>query len=119
MEKVNDNVLAEIKKLGAFDLEACYSCGTCSAVCPLSKEAVSFPRRLLRYAQLGLEKRILAAPEPWLCYYCGECSETCPRQAEPAALMMALRRFATRERVRVGEPRPVARPPQPVGIDQP
>jgi NADH-quinone oxidoreductase subunit H len=30
-----------------------------------------------------------------------------------------LRRFATRERVRVGEPRPVARPPQPVGIDQP
>ena len=51
---------------------------------------------MIRYALLGLEKRILAAPEPWLCYYCGECSETCPRQAEPAALMMALRRFATR-----------------------
>ena len=97
MEKVNDNVLAQIKKLGAFDLEACYSCGTCSAICPLSEMTESFPRRLLRYAQLGLEKRILAAPEPWLCYYCGECSETCPRQAEPAALMMALRRFATRK----------------------
>jgi len=97
MEQVNENVLAEIKELGAFDLEACYSCGTCSAVCPLSQDAVSFPRRLLRYAQLGLEKRILAAPEPWLCYYCGECSDTCPRQAEPAALMMALRRFATRK----------------------
>ena len=97
MEKVNDNVLAEIRKLGAFDLEACYSCGTCSAICPLSKEDASFPRRMIRYAMLGLEKRILAAPEPWLCYYCGECSETCPRQAEPAALMMALRRFATRK----------------------
>jgi len=97
MEQVNENVLAEIKKLGAFDLEACYSCGTCSGICPLSKDTASFPRRLLRYAQLGLEKRILAAPEPWLCYYCGECSETCPRQAEPAALMMALRRFATRK----------------------
>ncbi len=97
MEQVNENVLAEIKKLGAFDLEACYSCGTCSAVCPLSKDAVSFPRRMIRYALLGLEKRILASPEPWLCYYCGECSETCPRQAEPAALMMALRRFATRK----------------------
>jgi len=96
MEKVNDNVLAEIKKLGAFDLEACYSCGTCSAICPLSKDAVSFPRRMIRYAVLGLEKRILAAPEPWLCYHCGECSDSCPRQAEPAALMMALRRFATR-----------------------
>ena len=96
MDKVNEKVLAEIKKLGAFDLEACYSCGNCSAVCPLSKEAVSFPRRMIRYALLGLEKRILTSPEPWLCYYCGECSETCPRQAEPAALMMALRRFSTR-----------------------
>ncbi len=97
MEMVNDNVLAEIRKLGAFDLEACYSCGTCSAICPLSKEDASFPRRMIRYAMLGLEKRILAAPEPWLCYYCGECSDSCPRQAEPAALMMALRRFATRK----------------------
>lgn len=97
MEKVNENVLAQIKKLGAFDITACYSCGTCSAICPLSEGTVSFPRRMIRYALLGLEKRILAAPEPWLCYYCGECSETCPRQAEPAALMMALRRFATRQ----------------------
>ena len=96
MEKVNADVLAEIKKLGAFDIEACYSCGNCSAICPLSKETVSFPRRMIRYAMLGLEQRLLSAPEPWLCYYCGECSETCPRQAEPAALMMALRRFATR-----------------------
>jgi ferredoxin len=96
MERVNENVLAQVKKLGAFDINACYSCGTCSAVCPLSAGAVSFPRRMIRYSLLGLEKRILAAPEPWLCYYCGECSDTCPRQAEPAALMMALRRFATR-----------------------
>lgn len=97
MEKVNENVLAQITKLGAFDITACYSCGNCSAICPLSEGTVSFPRRMIRYALLGLEKRILAAPEPWLCYYCGECSETCPRQAEPAALMMALRRFATRK----------------------
>jgi ferredoxin/nitrate reductase gamma subunit len=96
MERVNENVLAKIKKLGAFDLEACYSCGTCSAICPLSKDAASFPRRMIRYSLLGLEKRILSAPEPWLCYYCGECSDSCPRQAEPAALMMALRRYATR-----------------------
>ncbi|MCG2811833.1 MAG: respiratory nitrate reductase subunit gamma [Candidatus Aminicenantes bacterium] len=97
MEKVNENILAQITKLGAFDITACYSCGNCSAICPLSEGTVSFPRRMIRYALLGLEKRILAAPEPWLCYYCGECSETCPRQAEPAALMMALRRFATRK----------------------
>jgi len=97
MERVNENVLAQIKKLGAFDITACYSCGTCSAVCPLAEGTVSFPRRMIRYALLGLEKRILAAPEPWLCYYCGECSETCPRQADPSGLMMALRRWVTRK----------------------
>ena len=96
METVNESVRDEIKRLGAFDLEACYSCGTCSAICPLSRDEVSFPRRMIRYSLLGLERRILSAPEPWLCYYCGECSDSCPRQAEPAALMMALRRFATR-----------------------
>jgi ferredoxin/nitrate reductase gamma subunit len=97
MERVNENVLTQIKKLGAFDITLCYSCGTCSAVCPLSEGTVSFPRRMIRYSLLGLEKRIQAAPEPWLCYYCGECSQTCPRQAEPAALMMALRRWVTRK----------------------
>jgi ferredoxin len=97
MERVNEDVLAQIKKLGAFDVTACYSCGTCSATCPLAVGTVSFPRRMIRYALLGLEKRLLAAPEPWLCYYCGECSDTCPRQADPAGLMMALRRWATRK----------------------
>jgi heterodisulfide reductase subunit C2 len=97
MERVNESVLAQIKKLGAFDITACYSCGTCSAICPLATGTASFPRRMIRYALLGLEKRILAAPEPWLCYYCGECSQTCPRQADPSGLMMALRRWVTRK----------------------
>jgi len=97
MERVNENILAQIKKLGAFDISACYSCGTCSATCPLAVGAVSFPRRMIRYSLLGLEKRLLAAPEPWLCYYCGECSESCPRQADPGGLMMALRRWVTRK----------------------
>jgi heterodisulfide reductase subunit C/nitrate reductase gamma subunit len=85
-----------IKKLGAFDLGACYSCGNCSAVCPLSEGELSFPRKMIRYALLGLEGKILASPEPWLCYHCGECSKTCPRDADPGSLMMALRRFAIR-----------------------
>ncbi|MDD4857070.1 MAG: 4Fe-4S dicluster domain-containing protein [Candidatus Krumholzibacteria bacterium] len=96
MERADLQMIEEIKKLGGTDLAACYSCGACSAVCPLSEGDLSFPRKMIRYALLGLEGRILASPEPWLCYYCGECSKTCPREADPGGLMMALRRLAIR-----------------------
>jgi heterodisulfide reductase subunit C len=96
MERANPRFADKIKKLGAFDITACFSCGQCSAVCSLSRDQQAFPRRLIRYTLLGLEKRVLSAPEPWLCYFCGECSDSCPRQADPGGLMMALRRFAVR-----------------------
>ncbi len=95
--EVNPEFINKIKKLGAFDINACYSCGNCTAICPLSNEDYSFPRRMIRYSMLGLEEKIVKSPDIWLCYYCGECSETCPREADPGALMMALRRFAIRK----------------------
>jgi ferredoxin len=91
---VNPKLIKDIKKYGAFDISACFNCGNCTAVCPLSEEQGSFPRKLIRLGQIGDRDRILASPEPWLCYYCGECSETCPRKAEPGEYMAALRRYA-------------------------
>lgn len=91
----NPHLLRDIQKLGAFDVSACFSCGTCTSVCPLSDGATVFPRKIITYAQLGLEEKILASPEPWLCYYCGECTDNCPRGADPAGFMMATRRWLT------------------------
>jgi len=84
-----------VREFGAEDVDACFNCGNCTAVCPLSRDSTVFPRRIIRYLQLGLKDKLLRCPEPWLCYYCGECSETCPRQANPGELMMALRRYLT------------------------
>jgi len=95
MVKVEPKLIKDIKKMGAFDISACYSCGTCTAICPLSEENHEFPRKLIRYAMVGDEKKILMSTEPWLCYYCGECTKTCPRGADPAGFMMALRRYLT------------------------
>ena len=53
-----------------------------------------FPRKMIRYAQLGLKEQLVHSPEPWLCYYCAECSATCPRDAKPGEIMAALRRYA-------------------------
>jgi ferredoxin len=102
---VNPGLIREIKRYGAFDISACFNCGNCTAVCPLSTENGSFPRRLIRMGQIGNREALLQSPETWLCYYCGECSDTCPRQAEPGEYMAAVRRYA----IAANEPSGIAR----------
>ncbi len=91
--RVDPTFLSELERFGAFDVKACFNCGNCTAVCPLSQGRDSFPRRLVRFAQLGMRQRLSAAREMWLCYYCGECSDSCPRQAEPGEFMASARRY--------------------------
>ncbi len=95
MTAINTEFSKELSKFGAFDFNACYNCGTCTAVCSLSTEEDSFPREMIRYSVLGLEDEIKGSLKPWLCYYCGECSTHCPQVAEPGELMMSLRRWLT------------------------
>jgi quinone-modifying oxidoreductase, subunit QmoC len=84
----------EIQKFGATDISACFSCGTCSAICPMSQTDGTFPRRIIRYAQLGMKDALLSSKELWTCYQCGECSDSCPTKADPSEFMAATRRFA-------------------------
>lgn len=92
--RVDPQFLAELKKYGTVSVEACFNCGNCTAICPLAATGETFPRRLIRYAQLGLKKPLLNSKELWLCYYCGQCTQTCPRKAEPGEFMAAARRYA-------------------------
>lgn len=91
---VDVGLYGELQKFGAADVSACFSCGTCTATCPLVTEDATFPRRMIRYAQVGLRDKLLSSKELWTCYACGECSETCPTQAEPSEFMAAARRYA-------------------------
>ncbi len=95
MARINPEFAKEINKYGSYDFNACYNCGNCTAVCSLSDETNSFPRKMLRASVLGLEDKIQGSLDPWLCYYCGDCSTTCPREANPGELMMSLRRWLT------------------------
>jgi ferredoxin len=100
--RVDASLIPQLRRLGAFDVDACFNCGNCTAICPLSEADSTFPRRLIRYAQVGLEDDLLASKELWLCYACGQCSETCPRQAEPSEFMAAARRHAIARYDRTG-----------------
>ena len=93
--QVDPTFARKLKKFGALKLDSCFDCGNCTAICPLTNDTTTFPWKMITYAQLGQEEKILESPDPWLCYYCGECSDSCPRQAEPAETMMAIRRFLT------------------------
>ncbi len=93
--RVNPLLIDDLERYGAEDVQKCYHCGNCSAVCPHTDETFLFPRRSMRLLQMGLERRIEGSLEPWLCYYCGQCSDQCPRDAEPGETMMSLRRWLT------------------------
>jgi ferredoxin len=95
MAAINPDFSKKLSKYGAFDFNACYNCGNCTAVCTLSTENNSFPREMLRFSVLGMEDEIRQSIKPWLCYYCGECTTHCPRNADPGELMMSLRRWLT------------------------
>ena len=93
--RVDPSLMKDLKEFGLKDANKCFHCGNCTATCPLSTPENPFPRRLVKYAQMGLKDRILGSPEPWLCYYCGDCSDNCPRGADPGETMMVLRRYLT------------------------
>ncbi|MEW5721347.1 MAG: 4Fe-4S dicluster domain-containing protein, partial [Chloroflexota bacterium] len=101
-QRADPHFLLELEKYGAVNIESCFNCGNCTAVCPLSTEQENFPRRMIRYAQIGMKTKLLRSKELWLCYYCGECTVTCPRQADPGEFMAAARRYAIARYDRLG-----------------
>ncbi len=92
--RVDPEFAKKLKRLGATKVTECFNCGNCTAICPLSTDKFMFPRKIIRYIQLGMESKAIQSPEPWLCHACGECSTTCPRQAFPSEIMNSLRNYA-------------------------
>jgi ferredoxin/nitrate reductase gamma subunit len=95
--RIDPELMNNLARFGVADATTCFNCGNCTAVCSLSSESTPFPRKMIRYLQLGLKDKLMQCPEPWLCYYCGDCSKTCPRDANPGEVMMGVRRYFTAE----------------------
>jgi len=92
----------ELQRYGATDMRACFSCGNCTAICPLAENDATFPRRMIRYAQVGMKDALISSKELWSCYHCGECSDSCPTKADPGEFMAAARRYAIASYDRTG-----------------
>jgi heterodisulfide reductase subunit C len=76
---------------------ACINCGTCTAVCPLPRENVLLPRRILRLAHLGRTDEIVEkAASIYSCLLCRLCEETCPAGVSIPACIRFLRGYINR-----------------------
>ncbi|MFX1465444.1 MAG: 4Fe-4S dicluster domain-containing protein [Promethearchaeota archaeon] len=83
----------------AFDLFACYQCGTCTGSCPVARfggEEFS-PRNIIRLITLGDRDAVLHNPLIWLCTNCYVCLERCPQDVKPPEVFVHLRNIAAKE----------------------
>ena len=78
-------------------LNACISCGTCTAICPAARFYIYDPRIIVETVQRGNEDDILALLESDTIWHCGEClscKTRCPRNNTPGYIVQALRNLS-------------------------
>ena len=86
------NEIAE--KIGLQEIKPCYSCGSCTGVCPVREVVDDFdPRRLIHMIILGLRDQVLSSDLIWFCCQCNSCFFVGPRKSASAGLPRNCRRW--------------------------
>ena len=100
MAKVSSELAAKVKQSDHFNAEACYHCGTCTALCPLGHEIL--PRKLFREVMLGMEDRMRESiPKIYSCLLCKMCEENCPADVHIAENVRFLRNHINKNEFKI------------------
>ena len=84
---------------GGENLTLCFSCGICTAGCPVTEvEGEYNPRKLIRMILLGMKEEVLSSNLIWLCSLCYTCDARCPQNVKFTDIMGVLRDMAVREK---------------------
>ncbi len=84
---------------GAEGLVRCYSCGTCTASCPVSEIDPEYaPSKLIRMILWGMKDAVLSSDLIWMCAMCYNCSFNCPQDVRFADAMRVVREVAVEEK---------------------
>jgi heterodisulfide reductase subunit C len=68
------------EKIGIEVIKSCYTCGSCTGVCPVREVVDDFdPRRLIHMIVLGMKKEVLSLDLIWFCCLCNSCYYVCPQ----------------------------------------
>lgn len=82
---------------GGEGLFLCFSCGVCTATCPVAEVEEDFnPRRIIHRVLLG-DRDVLSSRDIWMCASCFRCVAHCPQGVEFASVLQVLREMAVSE----------------------
>jgi heterodisulfide reductase subunit C len=82
----------------ARGLNVCFSCGTCSAGCPVHEVFPDYsPKKLAKMVRLGMKKEVLSSPYIWYCVTCRNCVERCPQNVKFFSILNVLKNMAAKE----------------------
>ena len=84
---------------GSELLTHCFTCGTCTAICPVSNTFPEYdPRKIIHMIILGLKDRVLSSENIWRCSHCETCKFSCPQGVQLSEIMDALQHMAVRDK---------------------
>lgn len=83
---------------GGENIKVCFSCGLCTAGCPVSEIDENYnPRKIIRMVLLGMRQQVLSSDFIWLCILCNTCYAHCPQNVKFSEVMHVLRTLAVKE----------------------
>ncbi|HHE39071.1 MAG TPA: heterodisulfide reductase [Candidatus Cloacimonetes bacterium] len=83
---------------GAEHFQRCFTCGTCTASCPVAEVNEEYdPRRIIRMCILGMKKEVLSSDLLWMCSRCYTCYALCPQGVKFTDVIEVLRDMAMKE----------------------
>ncbi len=83
---------------GAEQFKRCFTCGTCTAACPVAEVNEDYdPRKIIRMALLGMKEEVLSSDILWMCSRCYTCYALCPQGVKFTDVIGVLRNMAIRQ----------------------
>jgi len=83
---------------GAENFKLCFTCGTCTASCPVAEVNEDYdPRKIIRMSIFGMREDVLSSDVLWMCQRCYVCYARCPQNVKFADVMGVLREMAVEE----------------------
>jgi len=83
---------------GGENIKVCFSCGLCTAGCPVSEIDENYnPRKIIHMVLLGMRQQVLSSDFIWFCSLCYTCYAHCPQNVKFTDVMRALRTMAVKE----------------------
>jgi len=93
--KFKDDIVSQP---GAEFFTRCFTCGTCTAACPVAEVHEEYdPRKIIRMAILGMRKEVLSSDLLWMCSRCYTCYALCPQNVKFTDVISILRDMAIKE----------------------